>query len=108
MPLQIRGCGTALVTPFRRDGTVDDDALRRGLRRFGYRLHIGHRRHRGEPKVEEVITGRRHPARRWVVERTNSWHNRFRALKLRWEKKPENYLGLVQFACALIVFRFLG
>ncbi len=29
MPLQIRGCGTALVTPFRRDGTVDDAALRR-------------------------------------------------------------------------------
>ena len=29
MPLEIRGCGTALVTPFRRDGTVDDDALRR-------------------------------------------------------------------------------
>ena len=29
MPLDIRGCGTALVTPFRRDGTVDGDALRR-------------------------------------------------------------------------------
>lgn len=29
MSLEIRGCGTALVTPFRRDGTVDDDALRR-------------------------------------------------------------------------------
>ncbi len=29
MSLSIRGCGTALVTPFRRDGTVDDDALRR-------------------------------------------------------------------------------
>jgi 4-hydroxy-tetrahydrodipicolinate synthase len=29
MPLDIRGCGTALVTPFRRDGTVDDTALRR-------------------------------------------------------------------------------
>jgi len=29
MPLDIRGCGTALVTPFRQDGTVDDAALRR-------------------------------------------------------------------------------
>ncbi len=29
MSLEIRGCGTALVTPFRRDGTVDDGALRR-------------------------------------------------------------------------------
>jgi 4-hydroxy-tetrahydrodipicolinate synthase len=25
----IRGCGTALVTPFRRDGSIDQDALRR-------------------------------------------------------------------------------
>ncbi len=29
MPKEIRGCGTALVTPFRSDGTVDDSALRR-------------------------------------------------------------------------------
>ncbi len=29
MNLDIRGCGTALVTPFRRDGAVDDEALRR-------------------------------------------------------------------------------
>lgn len=26
---EIRGCGTALVTPFRRDGSIDDGALRR-------------------------------------------------------------------------------
>lgn len=26
---QLRGCGTALATPFRRDGTVDEEALRR-------------------------------------------------------------------------------
>ncbi|PYU90681.1 MAG: 4-hydroxy-tetrahydrodipicolinate synthase [Acidobacteria bacterium] len=26
---EIRGCGTALVTPFRRDGSIDHDALRR-------------------------------------------------------------------------------
>src|SRR6195256_5957513 len=27
--MQLRGCGTALVTPFRQDGSVDDDALRK-------------------------------------------------------------------------------
>jgi putative transposase len=96
------------VTHFAADKAYDDDKLRQGLRRFGYTLHIARKRKRGEPKILENIPRRRHPARRWVVERTNSWHNRFRALKLRWEKKPENYLGLVQFACALIVFRFLG
>ena len=25
--MQLRGCGTALITPFRKDGTVDEDAL---------------------------------------------------------------------------------
>ncbi len=29
MNLDIRGCGTALVTPFRRDGSIDENALRR-------------------------------------------------------------------------------
>ena len=47
----------------------------------------------------------RFPARRWVLERTNSWHNRFRKLRIRYEKKPANYRGLVQFACFLIVYR---
>ena len=54
--------------------------------RLGYQTHIAHRRRRGEPKPPP-IQARKHPARRWVVERTNSWHNRFRALKIRWEKK---------------------
>src|SRR5437879_11699893 len=26
--MQLRGCGTALVTPFHQDGSIDDDALR--------------------------------------------------------------------------------
>src|SRR5467141_5204601 len=26
--MQLRGCGTALVTPFRQDGSIDDVALR--------------------------------------------------------------------------------
>ena len=65
----------------------------------GYIPHIRHRR-------EEKLFHRTHPAaRRWVVERTNSWHNRFRKLFTRYEKKDENYLGLVQLANSLIVYR---
>ena len=45
------------------------------------------------------------PARRWVVERTNSWHNRFRKLKIRYEKQAANYLGLIHYACFLMVYR---
>src|SRR5215211_5654223 len=64
----------------------------------GYILHIRHRR-------EEKKLIKKHLARRWVVERTNSWHNRFRKLFTRYEKKEENYLGLVQLANSLIVYR---
>jgi 4-hydroxy-tetrahydrodipicolinate synthase len=32
MDMDLRGCGTALVTPFRRDGSLDDEALRRLVR----------------------------------------------------------------------------
>ena len=58
-------------------------------------------RHRGEcaPRY------RRYPARRWFVERTGAWHNRFRKLLIRFEKRMENYRGLVHFACALIIYR---
>ena len=43
--------------------------------------------------------------KRWVVERTNSWHNRFRKLFTRYEKKVENYLGLVQLSNSIIIYR---
>lgn len=66
----------------------------------GYIPHIRHRR-------EEKKIRQHHPSRRWVVERTNSWHNRFRKLFTRYEKKDENYLGLVQLANSLIVYRRL-
>ena len=46
--------------------------------------------------------------RRWVVERTHSWMNRFRRILIRWEKKPENYIAFLHFACALIAFRAAG
>jgi putative transposase len=46
-----------------------------------------------------------HPARRWVVERTIAWLQRCRVLLIRCDKKPTNYKGLIQLACALIWYR---
>ncbi len=77
--------GHLVVRHFCADKGYDFDEVHRVAHRLGYRVHIAHRRRRGEPEPPPV-TGRRHPARRWVIERTNSWHNRFRALKIRWEK----------------------
>lgn len=48
---------------------------------------------------------KRHPARRWVVERTLAWLSQCRGLLIRWEKKPANYLGLLKLACSLLWFR---
>jgi len=61
-----------------------------------------HIRRRGEPPLLGCVRG---VPRRWVVERTNSWHNRFRALLVRWERKASNYLALVLLACSLIAIQ---
>jgi transposase len=47
------------------------------------------------------------PARRWVVERTLAWLSKCRALLVRYDKKPQNYKGLIQLACALLWCRRL-
>src|SRR5207247_1131300 len=60
-----------------------------------------HIRSRGEEKQAiEREPGFR--ARRWVVERTYSWLDRFRGLLIRLAKKPRNRRGLLQLACGLI------
>ena len=70
---------------------------------FGYVPHV---RRIGEEKTD--ATGRkRHKARRWVVERTIAWLNRCRGIIIRWDKRAENYLGMVQLACALLWHRRL-
>jgi transposase len=44
-------------------------------------------------------------ARRWVVEVTHSWFNRFRKLLVRYEKLHRSLVALNQLAAAIIVFR---
>jgi transposase len=70
-----------------------------------YISHIKHRRRRNEPVAEECpIPGElRYPARRWVVERTLGWLAKRRSLRVRWCKKCENWIALLQLACAHIL-----
>ena len=70
------------------------------------RKYIPHIRPRGEEK-KELERNPNFRARRWVVEVTHSFFNRFRKLLVRYEKKAANYMALLQFACALIVWRKL-
>jgi transposase len=65
---------------------------------------IPHIKSRGEEKAERGDNPE-YKARRWVVEVTHSWINRFRKLLVRFEKLTSSYLGLLMFACAFIAFR---
>jgi putative transposase len=65
-----------------------------------------HVRARGEEATAKRTRGYR--ARRWVVERTHSWTNRFRALLIRWDKKVANYLASLHLACAYTCFQRAG
>src|SRR5436853_2923561 len=83
------------------DKGYDYDDVRETVAAYGYTAHI---RTRGEEAAaKQTIPGYR--ARRWKVERTHSWMNRFRRLLIRWEKKVATYLGFLHRACAWIAFR---
>ncbi len=69
--------------------------------KHGYTPHI---RTRGEEiKLKAHTPGWK--ARRWVVEACHSWLNRNRGILIRWSKKEENHLALLQLASGLIAFK---
>jgi len=83
------------------DKGYDYTEVREILREFAFTAHI-------RARSEEAHAIKREAgfkARRWVVERTHSWMNRFRAILVRWEKKARNYLALLHLACAYITFK---
>lgn len=86
------------------DTGYDYGEVRAILQEFGFTAHI---RARGEA-ARALAREAGHKARRWVVERSHSWMNRFRRILVRWDKRPEHYLAFLHFACALIAFRAAG
>jgi putative transposase len=86
------------------DQGYDYDEVRDILAEFGFTAHI-----RARTEEVQFIAQQAHKqARRWVVERTHSWMNRFRRILVRWEKKSQNYLAFLHFSCALVAFRSAG
>jgi putative transposase len=57
----------------------------------------------GRSSQQKDSHGEPHPARRWVVERTISWLTKRRSLRTRWSKKAQNWLALIQLACAHVL-----
>lgn len=86
------------------DKGYDYDEVRELLAEFGFTAHI---RSRGE-EAKRLKRSARFKARRWVVERTHSWMNRFRRVLIRWEKKADNYCGMLHLVLAYITFRCAG
>lgn len=86
------------------DKGYDFDEVRDLLAEFGFTAHI---RARGE-EAQALKQEAGYKARRWVVERTHSWMNRFRRVLIRWDKKVRNYLAFLHLACAYITYRQSG
>jgi putative transposase len=66
--------------------------------------YVPHIRRIGEEKFDEKKR-KRHPARRWVVERTLAWLSKCRAILVRYANKSCNYLAIIQLACGLLWYR---
>jgi IS5 family transposase len=67
----------------------------------GYIPHI-------KSRAQEADELRNNPAiraRRWVVEVSHSWFNRFRKLLVRYEKLERSFLALNYLAAAIITLR---
>jgi putative transposase len=86
------------------DKGYDYEEVRATLAVFGFTAHM----HARGPEAQALKRQAGFRARRWVVERTHRWMNRFRRIGIRWDKKANNYLAFLHFACALIAFRAAG
>lgn len=92
-----RGTGQHLCA----DAGYKGAPARQAVEKRGYIPHIKQRRE--EAKEIESIPGTK--ARRWVVERTHSWFNRWRKLLVSFEKTEASYRGLLFLAAGLICWR---
>src|SRR5215470_1336159 len=73
--------------------------------RFGVQLIAPHTSMRSRKATQDGRVLRRY-RRRWKIERLFAWLHNFRRVVIRWEYYPENFLGMVQLAC-VVILRYL-
>ena len=83
------------------DKGYDYEDVRDLVCEFGFTAHI---RSRGE-EAKAIKDEAGFKARRWVVERTHSWLNRFRRILIRWEKRTDTYIAMLHFALGIVTWR---
>jgi len=86
------------------DRAYDSDPLDDTLRQDGIEMIAPHRSNRKKRPTQDGRRLRRF-LRRWLVERFFAWIQWQRRILVRWEFHPENFLGFVQLACLLVLFR---
>ena len=87
------------------DIAYDSDKLDSELNRYGIQLISPHRSNR-KNKTQDLrrLIRYRH---RWKIERLFAWLQNFRRLVVRYERYAENFLGMLQFGCCIILLRYL-
>jgi transposase len=86
------------------DKGYDYDEVRDLVEAFGFTAPIKARGEEAQALKRKVG----YQARRWVVERTHSWMNRYRGILIRWSKKAENSIALLHRCFAFIIYRRMG
>ena len=66
--------------------------------------YVPYVKQRGE-EIREKKANPGYKARRWIVEVSHSWFNRFRKLLVRFEKYHATHVALLQLAAAIITYR---
>jgi transposase len=89
------------------DRAYDSDPLDQRLREgYGIELVAPHNPTRSKAPTQDGRVLRRY-RRRWNIERLFAWLHNSRRLVTRWEFYAENFLGMLQLACAIILLRHL-
>ena len=86
------------------DKAYDSDPLDEALKEQGIEMIAPHRSNRKQGKTQDGRKLRRYK-RRWKIERLFAWLQNFRRLVVRYEYKDENFLGMVQLGCIVILLR---
>jgi transposase len=88
------------------DQAYDSDPLDQQLAtEYGIELIAPNRPHRRVKTQDGRALRRRR--RRWKIERLFAWFHNFRRIVTRWERYPDNFLGMVHVASAVILLRHL-
>ncbi|MFC7517934.1 transposase, partial [Herbaspirillum sp. GCM10030257] len=86
------------------DRAYDSDPLDQRLAQRGIELIAPHKRNRKKAATQDGRALRRY-TRRWKIERTFAWLNKFKRVLTRWDRCIEHYTAFVHLALAMILLR---